>query len=221
MPTEVGPNKRSRRAEVEAEAGAQTEPHARTSDSGGPDRVDAVNQVFVQFKYTYHNQFHKAFPDEDSLTIAKRYWFASLEGYPPAVIIAAAKNLQRSSEFLPSLAAMVRACEQGAALLGLPELRQAYIEACTAPSPKREFAWSHPAVYHAGRAAGWRLLAAEPESAALPVFEYYYTRYRRQVMQGQELEVEPPAALPAETAVTLTPEELSARVARLRADLKS
>ena len=61
----------------------------------------------------------------------------------------------------------MKACEQGLDLFGLPSPRQAYIEACGASSPKRDYPWSHEAVYLAGQGAGWFVLANESESSLL------------------------------------------------------
>ena len=36
--------------------------------------IDLINVVFNQLEITYHNQFHKAFPDSDSLKLAKQLW---------------------------------------------------------------------------------------------------------------------------------------------------
>ena len=55
------------------------------------DRVDAINQIFAEFEFAYHNQFHKAFNSEESQIIAKKYWLASLENYSPLQIVHAAK----------------------------------------------------------------------------------------------------------------------------------
>ena len=68
----------------------------KSSDSDSidlpPDRIDAINKVFAEFEFAYHNQFHKAFSSHESLTIAKKYWLSSLEEYSPSQIIAAAKK---------------------------------------------------------------------------------------------------------------------------------
>lgn len=182
--------------------------------------MDAINQVFAEFEFAYHNQFHKAFADSESLAIAKKYWLSCLENFTPAQIVAAAKSVIRRSEYLPSIAVILKACEQGYDLFGLPSPREAYIEACTAPSPKRSFNWSHEAVYFAGKAAGWYMLANEPESTALPRFEYHYARLCRQVMAGEELTIEAPEPLSDRVEGALTQEELRERLARLRAELK-
>ena len=183
------------------------------------DHVDAINQVFAEFEFAYHNQFHKAFADPESLAIAKQYWLSSLERYAPAQIVQAAKKVIRTQDYLPSIAVILRACEQGRDLFGLPSAHQAYLEACGAPSPKRAQRWSHEAVYHAGKAAGWYLLANEPEARAFPVFEYHYESLCRRVMNGEKLDREPPAALTDKVERPLNRQETRARIARLKKDL--
>ncbi|MEX2468489.1 MAG: replication protein P, partial [Pseudohongiellaceae bacterium] len=174
------------------------------------DHVDAINQVFAEFEFAYHNQFHKAFASAESLVIAKKYWLSSLEHFTPRQIVQAAKQVIRRNEYLPSISVLLKACEQGYDLFGLPSPRQAYVEACAAPSPKREFDWSHDAVYCAGRAAGWYLLATEAEAVAFPVFEYHYRVLCERVMNGEELEREAPPALPDKVQRPLSREETRA-----------
>ena len=44
-----------------------------------PDNsIDLINVLFTQLEITYHNQFHKAFPDSDSLKLAKQLWLKKL-----------------------------------------------------------------------------------------------------------------------------------------------
>ena len=181
--------------------------------------VDAINQVFAEFEFAYHNQFHKAFPDSESLAIAKKYWLSVLENYPPTQIVQAAKSLIRSQEYLPSVASILRACEQGTDLFGLPPAREAYLEACSAPSPKREQQWSHEAVYYAGKSTGWFLLANEPETTTFRLFEYHYAKLCKLVMNGEQLDIEQPDALPDKIEVKLNKDETRARIARMKKDL--
>lgn len=195
------------------------EPAADFDADGSLDHVDAINQIFAEFEFAYHNQFHKAFANAESLVIAKKYWLSSLEQYAPAQIVLAAKYVIKTQDYLPSIAALVRACEQGFDLFGLPSARQAYIEACSAPSPKREHNWSHEAVYFAGKAAGWYLLANEPEAKALPVFEYNYNLLCKRVMQGETLELELPVSLPEKIERKLDGKEAQARIKKMRAEL--
>ena len=108
----------------------------------------------------------------------------------------------------------------GADLFGLPNARRAYVEACTAPAPKNAFKWSHPAVYYAGKAAGWQLLASEPEQVALPLFEHHYANCCDRVVRGEQLQVNPPQPLPEKIKEYLAPTELKNRLKVLRAELK-
>lgn len=184
------------------------------------DHVDAINQIFAEFEFAYHNQFHKGFAETESLVIAKKYWLSSLEQYSPHQIVAAAKRVVQTQDYLPSIATFLRACEEGKDLFGLPSTRQAYVEACSAPSPKKDFAWSHQAVYFAGKAAGWFLLANEPEAAAYSVFEYHYERLCRRVVNGEKLAVQASVALTETIERKLDKAEVKERIAKLKTDLK-
>lgn len=181
--------------------------------------MDAINQAFAEFEFAYHNQFHKAFATTESLVIAKKYWLSNLEQYTPLQIVHAAKRVIKTQDYLPSIAALVRACEQGFDLFGLPAPRQAYLEACAAPSPKRQQQWSHEAVYFAGKAAGWYLLANEPEARALPIFEYHYGLLCQRVINGETLELETPTPLGPREERPLDRSETKARLAKLKSDL--
>ena len=212
--TEVG---QSRNAPAVTEGVAETT--GEFNDGARLDHVDAINQIFAEFEFAYHNQFHKAFSDEGSQIIAKKYWLGSLEQYSPLQIVQAAKQVIRSQDYLPSIAALVKACEQGLDLFGLPSKRQAYLEACGAPSPKRDFQWSHEAVYLAGQAAGWFVLASEPESVSLPRFEYHYELLCRRVINGEELVLNTVAPLADIVRRPLSKEEKRARLAKMRDEL--
>ena len=183
------------------------------------DHIDAINQVFAEFEFAYHNQFHKAFADFESLTIAKNYWLSNLEQYSPSHIVAAGKKIIKSQEYLPSIAAFISACEEGYELFGLPPVRAAYTEACGAPSPKSAYNWSHEGVYFAGHATGWFLLANEPENITFPVFEYNYTQIVKRVMTGEDLQLKTPPALKEKVGIPTSKQETKDRLAKLKGDL--
>ncbi|MEQ8409524.1 MAG: replication protein P [Gammaproteobacteria bacterium] len=195
------------------------DPRAEFDAQPGLDHVDAINQVFAEFEFAYHNQFHKAFASADSLSIAKKYWLSSLEHFPPRQIVMAAKRVIRTSEYLPSISVILQACEKGYDLFGLPAARQAYFEACAAPSPKKDQQWSHEAVYYAGKAAGWYTLANEPEGKAFPLFDYHYQQLCQRVMSGEELNIATTPALTDKIEKPLPAEEAKARMAKLKKDL--
>lgn len=183
------------------------------------DHTEVITRLFAEFQFAYHNQYHKAFPNEEDLVIAKKFWLQSLADFPAELIQQAGKSLIRSQPYLPTIAAMVKACEQGTELYGLPDVHSAYVEACRAASPKHEQQWSHPAVYLAGRASDWFVLANEGEGTAFPVFEHHYTRLCREVMQGKELTIEAPQPLPEKIERKLEGEDLQSRIQQLKKEL--
>src|SRR5690606_6616722 len=82
------------------------------------DHVDAINQIFVEFELAYHNQFHKAFAQEGSVNLTKKYWLNCLNDYLPEVILKAARHVVRTQSYLPTVAAIVAACENALPLFG-------------------------------------------------------------------------------------------------------
>lgn len=182
------------------------------------EQIDAINQAFELFRINYHNQYYKAFADVDLLNSAKRLWLDSLKHLPPQVILKGAKHVIQNSEFLPTLNAMLKACTKGAD--GLPEVHDAYVEACTAPSPKASHPWSHKVVYHAGRACGWVYLEGTEERLAYPVFEQHYQAICQRILQGEELPNPIVKALPEESSVPLPREQQKEKLAELKAILE-
>lgn len=202
-----------------AQAGAQpvnAGSTARAEAASQRDHVDAINQLFAEFQLAYHNQFHKAYAQEGSLNLAKKYWLTCLGDFTPEVILRAARQVVLTQEYLPTVAAVVAACENALPLFGLPPAHVAYIEACNAPEPKARHAWSHPAVYLAGAATGWRELASETKDAIFPVFDYNYHQLCQRVLRGEELDLRVPLALPESLPQPLSPEENRARMKALR-----
>lgn len=187
--------------------------------TAGRDHVDVINQVFAEFELAYHNQFHKAFAAEGSLALAKKYWLSSLADFPPEVIRRAVRHVVQSQQYLPTLAAMIAACEDGQSLFGLPTAEAAYREACLAPEPKAAQQWSHPAVYFAAQATGWYSLANDIQSAVFPQFDYHYTQLCRRVLRGEALELPVFKALPETVAAPLSVEANRARLQALRKQL--
>ena len=156
----------------------------------------------------------------EKLGLAKRLWFSLLSEFTPAQIDAAANRVMRESEYLPTVSRMVKYCTEGEDIYGLPSAREAYIEACTAPSPKNSYHWSHPAVYYAGLAADWFFLANTNEARALPVFERHYQLQCDRVRRGEVFSLPTPTALPESLPTQLSAEEQLQAMQRLRAELK-
>ena len=64
--------------------------------------------MFAEFQLLYSNQYHKAFPTTDKLDYAKRLWFSHLKDYSAQQILDAAHQATRESEFLPSVASVLK-----------------------------------------------------------------------------------------------------------------
>lgn len=161
------------------------------------EQVASINQIFELFRFNYHNQFLKAFPDHDTVIMAKQLWSRLLADYDANTMMKAAEFVVREQKFLPNVHDVLQACEKARhVVLGVPDAHAAYVEACRAPSPKAEYHWTHPAVYYAGRASDWFMLANEPEQKAFPVFERNYSLLMEKIQAGEELNIEIPKAIP-------------------------
>jgi hypothetical protein len=196
--------------------------NSSSSNSGynGHDQIDAINQVFAELELAYHNQYHKAYAEEGSIRLAKKYWLECLANFSPQLILQATRTVVTSQQYLPSVATIVQACEESMSQYGLPASHDAYVEACCAEHPKSEQNWSHPAVYLAGKATGWFELSNKTEAQIYSLFETNYRRLCQQVIRGEELVIEKQEALPDHLSRKLSQEENKSRMDELRKQLK-
>jgi len=128
-------------------------------------QVELINLIFAELEITFHNQFHKAFPDEETLTLAKQLWLAKLEKYQNELVFRAIDKIIETSKYLPSLSAVLNQIKELKLLeQNIPSSNAAYIEASSLGeiSPL-DFNWSHPFIYHAGVKVGWYRLKTESE----------------------------------------------------------
>ncbi len=180
--------------------------------------INAINQMFAEFQLVYNNQYHKAFPTTDKLEYAKRLWFSHLKDYSAEQVLTATQQAIKSSEFLPTVRGILKYIDSQLSEHGLPEPRQAYIEACRAPNPKAQYQWSHAAVYHAGQQSDWFFLASNVEQVAYPVFEKNYKKLCDRVIKGEQLSLPDYEALPEQGQGEMSREERMAALAKLRKD---
>ena len=128
-------------------------------------QVELINLIFAELEITFHNQFHKAFPDEETLTLAKQLWLAKLEKYQNEIVFRAIDKIIETSKYLPSLSAVLNQIKELRLLeQNIPSSNTAYIEASSlGETNPLHFNWSHPFVYHAGVKVGWYRLKTESE----------------------------------------------------------
>ena len=179
-------------------------------------RIEAINQVFALFRLNYHNQYYSAFPDAEQLKQIKKLWLDALSDYPVEQILKGAKHAIENSEYLPTLNRMLECCHQGLADLGLPSSRDAYLEACRAAAPRAAQAWSHPAVYLAGRDSDWYFLANNTERISWPVFRDHYQAYCARVLRGETLAMPVREKLEHRPSKPLSQESQLAELKKLR-----
>ena len=153
-----------------------------------PDNpIDLINVLFTQLEITYHNQFHKAFPDSDSLKLAKQLWLKKLSLFENEIIFESIDNIMSNSEYLPSLSSVLQKCKTLTLNANnIPSPEKAFKEAssyCDAPS---EHNWSHPVVYHAGLETGWFFLQNESEQFALKEFKNKFDFLINEWLEGKK-----------------------------------
>jgi len=158
-----------------------------------------VNMIFARFMAIYGHKFKSCFETQDEIRIAKREWALSLEGFSESELVAAIDYCKENSAWMPSISEFLQVLRNLTGDYGLPAVKHAYEEACLNADQASTHQWSHPAVYHAGKATGWFQLRTEDEADVLPDFRYNYEVICRRVRQGEEITQPVPVALPDKT----------------------
>ena len=129
------------------------------------NKVELINLIFAELEITFHNQFHKAFPDEETLSLAKQLWLAKLEKFENELIFEAIDKIIETAKYLPSLSAVLNLIKElKFKKFKVPSPNKAYIEASSLGEINPlDFNWSHPYVYHAGAKIGWYRLKTDSE----------------------------------------------------------
>ena len=214
--TEAGQTDHREAVGAEVAAPEIKAPEIKAPETATPELIDAITQIFALFRVNYHNQYYSAFNDIALLNQAKRLWLGSLHQYPVECLLKAARQIIEQSEYLPTLHKMIEACDQQDSGFGLPSARKAYMEACLASHPKANYAWSHPAVYHAGSETGWYDLENQPEYVSWPNFKRNYEIFRHRAMQGDAMEIEATVAIAEPEKSSLSKSERQQELKNLR-----
>ena len=129
------------------------------------NKVELINLIFAELEITFHNQFHKAFPDEETLSLAKQLWLAKLEKFENELIFEAIDKIIETAKYLPSLSAVLNLIKElKFKKFKVPSPNKAYLEASSLGEINPlDFSWSHPYVYHAGAKIGWYRLKTDSE----------------------------------------------------------
>ena len=74
------------------------------------NRIELINLIFTQLEVTYHNQFHKAYRDKNSLNLAKQLWLTQLQRFDEKIVFESVSKLMTTSDFLPTLSKVINSC---------------------------------------------------------------------------------------------------------------
>lgn len=152
--------------------------------------------IFARLHHIYTHKFESAYGDETTLAQAKREWAFSLAGVSREQVEYAMERCKLELAWPPTIAEFVRYLQPQPEDLGLPGVRDAYMEACRNSHAPLQNRWSHAAVHLAARDTGHFRLRSESERTTWPAFEAAYREWVGRVASGEELVVDPPVALP-------------------------
>ena len=147
-----------------------------------------IDRIFVRMTSNYGHLWSSRFPSTDMLNAAKAEWSLALDEFSLDEI---KQGIEQCFELYgkpPSMTEFVRCCRPANEDFGLPDLEAAYREACAKSHEPNSPAmrWSHAAVYHAGRQAGWHDLHCSL-SGVKNKFEKAYRALCQRVMAGETL----------------------------------
>ena len=102
------------------------------------------------------------------------------------IIFDSVNFLMTSSEFLPSLSKLMITCKESKTKLsGIPNVTQAYREACNAKNNFEKLTWSHPIVFYIGSETGWDFLWTQPEKESYKEFVSNYNVFVEDFINGK------------------------------------
>lgn len=151
------------------------------------NRIELVNLIFTQLEVTYHNQFHKAYPDKNSLNLAKQLWLTQLQKFDEKIVFESVGKLMTTSDFLPTLSKVINSCiESKLKSNGIPNVNYAYKEACHSRNNFEKFSWSHPIIFYIGSKTGWDYLWTQAEKETFKEFKLNYDFLVNEYLDGKE-----------------------------------
>ena len=151
------------------------------------NRIELVNLIFTQLEVTYHNQFHKAYPDKNSLNLAKQLWLTQLQRFDEKIVFESVSKLMTTSDFLPTLSKVINYCiESKLKSNGIPNVNYAYKEACHSRNNFEKFSWSHPIIFYIGSKTGWDYLWTQAEKETFKEFKLNYDFLVNEYLDGKE-----------------------------------
>jgi len=161
----------------------------KKSTSTKEDFINAIDALFLKLELAYHYQFYKVFGTDEKLKEGKKLWAISLKDKNPEVLLKASEAVISSQSYLPTLTDLIKACNEIDEIDGLPSAEEAYIEARKSYEPRKEFNWSNPIVYYAGKKIGWGGLNEKDSKENFNNFRKVFNFLKAEALNGKKFEI--------------------------------
>ncbi len=161
----------------------------KKSTSTKEDFINAIDALFLKLELAYHYQFYKVFGTDEKLKEGKKLWAVSLKDKNPEVVLKAVETVISSQSYLPTLTDLIKACNEIDEIDGLPSAEEAYIEARKSYEPRKEFNWSNPIVYYAGKKIGWSSLIEKDSKENFNNFRKVFNFLKAEALNGKKFEI--------------------------------
>ena len=161
----------------------------KKSTSTKEDFINAIDALFLKLELAYHYQFYKVFGTDEKLKEGKKLWAVSLKDKNPEVMLKAVETVISSQSYLPTLTDLIKACNEIDEIDGLPSAEEAYIEARKSYPPRKEFNWSDPIVYYAGKKIGWNNLNEKDSKENFNIFRKIFNSLKAEALNGKKFKI--------------------------------
>ena len=161
----------------------------KKSISNKEDFIKSIDALFLKLELAYHYQFYKVFGTDEKLKEGKKLWALSLKYESPEVIIEAVEKVISSQSFLPTLTDIMKSCNEINKIDGFPSAEEAYIEARKSYQPRKDFNWSNPIVYFAGKKIGWNSLSEKDSNENFNAFKKVFNSLKIEAIAGKKFEI--------------------------------
>ena len=161
----------------------------KKSTSTKEEFINAIDSLFLKLELAYHYQFYKVFGTDEKLKEGKKLWAISLKNKTPEIILKAVESVISSQSYLPTLTDLIKACNEIDEIDGLPSAEEAYIEARKSYQPRKEFNWSNPIVYYAGKKIGWSNLNEKESKENFNNFRKVFNSLKIEALNGKKFKI--------------------------------
>jgi len=161
----------------------------KKSTSTKEEFINAIDALFLKLELAYHYQFYKVFGTDEKLKEGKKLWAISLKNKTPEIMLKAVESVISSQSYLPTLTDIIKACNEIDEIDGLPSAEEAYIEARKSYQPRKEFNWSNPIVYYAGKKIGWSNLNEKESKENFNNFRRVFNSLKIEALNGKKFKI--------------------------------